>query len=182
MPNESSFTTLLGFNFIQKYYVYINTNLQDVSINRNVISLISKIRNSQEKNAEINSVLTRKVIFPLGQTVSGHINILQIPTCDEFLFNPKIISNSIDCLSQFIPMDTIHHWIKTILIHLTILSIIFFFIFIENKSNHEILHLNKGQKIRYSTTDCVEENLSSSISHQINLVRTNEILVIRKKK
>ena len=81
---------------------------------------------------------------------------------------------------QFIPIDTIHYWIK-IIIHLTIVKRIFL-ILIENKSEHETVHLNKGQKIGYITTDCcVDENLPSSTSQQINLIQTSvEILSLRK--
>ena len=47
-----------------------------------------------------------------------------------------------------------------------------FFILIENKSEHEAVYLNKGQKIGYIMTDyCIDENLHSSASRHINLIQ-----------
>ena len=150
-----------------------------MSINGKNTPLITNTRNVQDTNPEINAVLTRKVIIPPGQTVSAQINILQVPTCDEFLFNPKIISDNIQCHPSIYsnnhnPLlgqdkDSSHQQNK-------------FFILIENKSEHEAVHLNKGQNIGYITTDCcVDENLPSSSSHQINLIQACEEVLAKRK-
>ena len=58
-----------------------------------------------------------------------------------------------------------------------------FFILIENKSEHEAVHLNKGQKIGYIMTDyCIDENLHSSVSHHINLIQAREEILAKREK
>ena len=113
------------------------------------------------------------------------IKIPQYPTCDEFSFNKKIISDNIQCHSAIYSnrhnplLDQDHHQWWDSSHHC---KEICFLILIENKSEHEAVHLNKGQKMGCITTDCcVDENLPSSTNHQINLIQVIvEILAVRK--